>query len=80
MPILDGFIKNNKKNTSHSRSNVHIVMPIIRVSLNIVYTLFPGSIPKKGCRHPLPMPADADVHVRVRLLPAQEQPVSDIRG
>lgn len=49
-------------------------MPSIRLPL------FPGPIPKKGCRHPLPVPADADVHIRVRLLPAQEQSVSDIRG
>lgn len=26
------------------------------------------------------MPADSDVHIRVRVLPAQEQPVRDIRG
>lgn len=28
----------------------------------------------------MPMPADVDVHICVRVLPAQEQPVGDLRG
>lgn len=42
--------------------------------------IVPGPIPEKSGGHPMPMQTNADVHVRVRVLPAQEQPVGDLRG
>lgn len=38
-----------------------------------------GTIFKEGCGYTLPVSTDFDVHLCVRVLPAEEQPVRDLR-
>lgn len=60
------------------RSRAFLDMLCLQIITSINW--YAGAIPEEGRGHPMPMPADADVHIRVRVLPAQEQPVGDLRG
>ena len=64
----NNFNKNLKYKSAHTQN------------INVTMKLLTGAIPEEGSGHLVPVPTDADVHLRIRVLPAQEQPVCDLRG